>query len=393
MPSLIGAQNFIYDAEASLEANGRGLRIKALGIAVGHLGANIITPGKCDLTQIWTFAADKLQLSSDAANANDPVRKSQIDGLFQGLRLKANVRVATAAALPANTWNAAGTLTMNAVGILTVDGVALVLNDRLIVKDEATSENNGFYFVSTAGTAGVAAILTRTLDANTTAEIVEGSFAWVSEGTANANGRFAVLTTTSGLDVQPDPITFTQISGAGEITGGAGLTKSGNTLDVATADASIVVAADSIRVGFSGTGGLELEAGQGARVKLNGSTLSMDASGLKVGALGVTDAELAVNSVIQSKIADKAVKGAELGARVTYQKIAGNAANTTSLTLTSAVPAGYELSTLIFEDGALLDNLAGAVAGRFQVSGTAVTLGANQITNAVYQIFYVYEPA
>jgi phage-related tail fiber protein len=51
-------------------------------------------------------------------------------------------------------------------------------------------------------------------------------------------------------------LAFTQFSGAGQITAGAGLTKTGNTLDVGTASsARIVVNADSIDLATAGTAG------------------------------------------------------------------------------------------------------------------------------------------
>jgi hypothetical protein len=91
-------------------------------------------------------------------------------------------------------------------------------------------------------------VLTRSSDADVASELEEGSFCWVKGGTANANTRWAVSSEPTTINVEV--IAFTQISGAAELTAGAGLTKTGNTID-AVAGAGIVVGADSVSADFS----------------------------------------------------------------------------------------------------------------------------------------------
>lgn len=162
----------------------------------------------------------------------DAASKSYVDGVAAGLSIKASVQEATAAALPTNTY-LAGVITITATGTLTVDGTAVQLNDRVLVKNEATQANNGIYTCTTFGTTGIAAVLTRSTDSNTSAEIV-GAFTFCEQGTANADSGF-VNTNTGSITIGVTSITYTQFSGAGEITAGTGLTKSGNTLSVTPA--------------------------------------------------------------------------------------------------------------------------------------------------------------
>jgi phage-related tail fiber protein len=62
-----------------------------------------------------------------------------------------------------------------------------------------------------------------------------------------------VLSTNDTITLGTTSLAFSQFSGAGQITAGAGLTKAGNTLDVATADSGrIVVNSDSIDLAVSG---------------------------------------------------------------------------------------------------------------------------------------------
>lgn len=113
-------------------------------------------------------------------------------------------RVATVAALPACTAAGSGvgkTLTANAVGVLTVDGVALVLNDLILVKDQANPIDNGFYKVTTEGTAGVAFVLTRSTSMDATgAETTPGVTIAVTAGTVNTGLHF-VLTGTQEVAI------------------------------------------------------------------------------------------------------------------------------------------------------------------------------------------------
>ena len=80
-------------------------------------------------------------------------------------------------------------------------------------------------------------------------------FTFVEEGTTNADSGW-VLTTDGAITVGTTALTFAQFSGAGQVVAGAGLTKTGNTLDVATAStARIVVNPDSIDLATVGTAG------------------------------------------------------------------------------------------------------------------------------------------
>jgi hypothetical protein len=183
-------------------------------------------------------------------NPSDAVTKAYADAIAQGLSVKPSVQEATASALPANTYSngasgAGATLTAVLAGVLTVDGIAVALGDRVLVKNEAAPANNGIYTVTTLGTVGVAYILTRAADMNT-ASAVPGAFAFTEQGTANTGAGFTVASD-GPFTIGTTAITWTQFSGAGEITAGTGLAKSGNTLSntgvlsAAAGDNSIVV--------------------------------------------------------------------------------------------------------------------------------------------------------
>lgn len=98
----------------------------------------------------------------------------------------APARLATAAALPANTYDAAlKTLTANANGALVVDGKAAAVNDRVLVKNEAAPKNNGPYVVTEPGGGAAKYLLTRAADADESQDFVDGKLIAIGEGTAN----------------------------------------------------------------------------------------------------------------------------------------------------------------------------------------------------------------
>ena len=175
------------------------------------------------------------------------VNKAYVDAVANGLDVKASVRVATTANLSATYNNGNGTLTAGSNGAISVDGVSLNADDRVLVKDQTTATQNGFYKVTTVGSGGAAFVLTRTPDADAASELTGGAFTFVEEGTANADNGY-VLTTNGTPTLGTTNITFEQFSGAGQIAAGAGLTKTGNTIDaVGTAD-KITVSANAITI-------------------------------------------------------------------------------------------------------------------------------------------------
>jgi len=175
------------------------------------------------------------------------VNKSYVDAVANGLDVKASVKVATTANLAATYNNGNGTLTASSNGAIAVDGVTLSVNDRVLVKDQSTQTQNGFYKVTATGSGGAAFVLTRTPDADAASELTGGAFTFVEEGTANADNGY-VLTTNGTPTLGTTNITFEQFSGAGQISAGAGLTKTGNTIDVVGTADKISVTANALTI-------------------------------------------------------------------------------------------------------------------------------------------------
>jgi hypothetical protein len=187
--------------------------------------------------------------------AQSLVNKSYVDAIAEGLHVHASVKAATTDTLAVltggtvtydnGTSGVGATLTLQNA-LTTLDTTYTVqTGDRILVKNQANTAHNGIYTINAAKT-----ILTRATDFDTTGEIASGDFLFVQEGTLNNNNGFVQteVTTTIGSSA----ILFEQFSGAGQITAGAALLKTGNQLDVRVDDSSIEVNADLLRVKASG---------------------------------------------------------------------------------------------------------------------------------------------
>ena len=221
---------------------------------------------------------------TDPSGSQDAATKAYVDSVANGLDVKESVRVATITALATSTYNNGnGTITANANGALTIDGVTVTAGDRVLIKNQASAVQNGIYTVTTTGSGSAAFVLTRGPDADTAAELTGGTFFFVEDGTTNAeNGYVATHNGTPTLGTTN--ILFAQFSGAGQITAGTALTKTGNTLNVAVDDSSIEVSGDALQIKASGVGtnqiaNLAVTAGKLAgTLDLSGKTLTLPTS-------------------------------------------------------------------------------------------------------------------
>lgn len=187
IPTLTAAK--ISDFDSTVQAN----RLDEMANPTGSVDLN----------------SQKITNLATPTDASDAATKGYVDASQQGLDVKESVKAATT-----------GNITLS--GTQTVDGVALSVGDRVLVKNQSTGSQNGIYVVASGS-------WSRAADADADSEVSSGLFAFVEEGSSNSDAGFS-LTTDGAITVGTTALTFTQFSGAGSVSAGDGLSKSGNTL-------------------------------------------------------------------------------------------------------------------------------------------------------------------
>ena len=199
-------------------------KIAASSVTSAKVDSSILVAGGTNpLTADWAVGSHKITGLTDPTGAQDAATKSYTDAqvatAIAGLDPKDPVRVATTAVLETNT-RSGNVLTRTGNGALPAqDGVTLVLNDRILVKNEVTAANNGLYFVSAVGSGAAPWTLTRTTDADSSAEVTTGMYTLVKEGTTYLYSAF-FLTTPDPIVLNTTALTFIQFSGVGSLTFG-----------------------------------------------------------------------------------------------------------------------------------------------------------------------------
>ena len=151
---------------------------------------------------------------ADPVNAQDAATKGFVEATSQGLDVKDSCVAATTGNITISTALNNGD---------TLDGVTLSTNDRVLVKDQSTASQNGIYIVGSSPA--------RADDLAAGADAA-GMFTFVEQGTVNADNGFVCTSNKGSAVVGTNNLTYAQFSGAGQITAGDGLDKSGNTLSV-----------------------------------------------------------------------------------------------------------------------------------------------------------------
>lgn len=168
----------------------------------------------------------KITNLAEPAASTDAATKNYVDSVAQGLDVKASARAATTA-----------NITLS--GTQTIDGVSVIAGDRVLVKNQSTAADNGIYVVASGS-------WTRSTDANSWAELVS-AFIFIEEGSTQADSGW-VCTVNSGGTLGSTSVTFTQFSSAGAYSAGNGLDLTGNTFSVKLDGSTLSVSGSGLRL-------------------------------------------------------------------------------------------------------------------------------------------------
>jgi len=158
---------------------------------------------------------DTLATATDDNIATSLAIKTYIDSIASGISVKPSVAVATTANLTATYSNGAAgvgaTLTNSGVqAALSIDGYTVIVNDRVLVKDQTLTENNGIYVATDVGSGATNWVLERATDYDQVAEINPGDLVIVLNGTTQDQSSW--LQTETVATIGTDPILFSQFS-------------------------------------------------------------------------------------------------------------------------------------------------------------------------------------
>jgi len=285
-----------------------------LAVANGGTGASVAGTARTNLgaaasganTDITSIALTTGTISATPTNGTDIVNKTYADSIAAGINFHQSVRLATAAALPANTYNngssgVGATLTGNANGALSVDGVAVVVGNRILVKNEVAGANNGVYTVTQVGNGSTPYILTRATDFDTPGtgvnQIDAGDFFLVTAGSTQSNTSW-VQQTPLPITVGTTALVFTQFAAPVLYSAGTGLTLTGTVFSITNTgvSASTYGSASSVPVLAVNAQG-QITSASASSIAIAASQVTSGTFTVVQGGTGATDAATALTNL------------------------------------------------------------------------------------------------
>jgi hypothetical protein len=188
-------------------------------------------------TSTYSFGSQLVQTSATPAGNNDLTNKLYVDNAIAAANLGQDAKESVRLASTANQALSGGT------AFPTIDGVQVAAGNRVLLKSQSASAENGIYVV---GGTGAAWTFTRATDFDAWSE-VPGATVSIEEGSTLADSIWLSIANSGGT-LGSTAISFTRIdagAGGGFTIAGAGLTSSGSTIDV-VAGTGITVAGDNV---------------------------------------------------------------------------------------------------------------------------------------------------
>ena len=253
--------------DSTIEDNGSSqLRVKPDGITATEIDET----DSYTWTGVHDFTGGTAHVATPSSDTH-AVTKAYADALRQGVLFKDQCKALADSAQDPGT----GGLPSN------IDGVtSWSANDRVLLTNESSAVDNGIWEVQTGS-------WTRPTDFDT-GDSASGAQTWIDQGTSYGETQWACTTDVPNDVIDTNNLAFVQTSGAGQITAGTGLTKSGNTLHVGP--------------GATGnSGGINFLADD-IEVATDGSTLEVAANVVQIKDLGVSTGKLANTSVTAAKL-------------------------------------------------------------------------------------------
>ena len=238
-----------------------------------------------------------LTLSGAPTSNLHAATKAYVDGLAAGINFHQPVVAATTGNL-AGTYNngtsgVGATLTKASNGAIgTIDGATVAAGDRILLRAQTDTTENGIYTITAVGSVSVPWQITRATDAdnNPSGELATGDFTFVTGGSTNIAKGF-ILSTTGTITIGTTGVTYTQFNASEAVTAGTNISKVGSTISVIDAPTfSGLVTASATGVAFSD--GTQTKEGVPSRTAI--STIT-DTYNLSTGGVALRDSLVECN--------------------------------------------------------------------------------------------------
>jgi len=381
-------QTFIGQGQpffATFNPNQSGLHITNSTIDSSTIGAT--TPS----TGVFTNVLGTTGQISTTPSANiDIANKFYVDTVAQGLGPKAACQVATTVNLT------------SLLGLLLIDTYQTVAGDRVLVKNQGSSQFNGIYIASTTA-------WNRATDMDVWAE-VPGAYTVILNGSQVGTGWVCTSTATGTINVTA--ITFVQFSSLSTYYAGTGLSLSSNTFSITpvgtagtygsasavpvfiTNDSGQVTSVTNTSIAIANTA----VSGLGTMSTQNANAVAITGGTINTATIGQSTAGLITGTTITANTQFTGA-GTGLTGTATSLNIGGNAATATSATSAGSVTnsatfnsGGAGGASPITFNGSVAQTISYNTIGAPSVTGTGasgtwsigVTGNAGTVTNGLY---------
>ena len=381
-------QTFIGQGQpffATFNPNQSGLHITNSTIDSSTIGAT--TPS----TGVFTNVLGTTGQISTTPSANiDIANKFYVDTVAQGLGPKAACQVATTVNLTSLS------------GLLLIDTYQTVAGDRVLVKNQGSSQFNGIYIASTTA-------WNRATDMDVWAE-VPGAYTVILNGSQVGTGWVCTSTATGTINVTA--ITFVQFSSLSTYYAGTGLSLSSNTFSITpVGTAGTYGSASAVPVFITNASGQVTSvtntsiaiantavSGLGTMSTQNANNVAITGGTINTATIGQSTAGLITGTTITANTQFTGA-GTGLTGTATSLNIGGNAATATSATSAGSVTnsatfnsGGAGGASPITFNGSVAQTISYNTIGAPSVTGTGasgtwsigVTGNAGTVTNGLY---------
>lgn len=218
----------------------------ASGLTAGNVTTNANLTGPVTSVGNATTIANSVNLPASPTTTTQAAGDSStkiattafVANAALGQNFKEAAKYASTAALPAVVYangssGVGATLTAVGLGALSLDGNTPSVADRVLIKNQVSTFQNGIYTVTAVGSGAAVFVMTRALDANQTTEFETGDSLFVTSGTTQSATTWAY----TGIDspvIGTDALTYVQTAGQGALTSGNGITITGNSIAIDT---------------------------------------------------------------------------------------------------------------------------------------------------------------